>query len=489
MKGVYLKSVRSPALGNRYKMVHREFNNVDIFSQIPEQDETYAEDSFCVGEEEEEACNKSESSEEEVCVNFDLLNNESFSRGSKQYLTRRRRRLNQARGRESCSVPVQKKKPSRIIVLSDSSGEETRVSNEKPVRTACFRPAQENADSHKSLPSVSSAQHSKMAEDIRERRCVEDKSKTLLGLKASVSEALDFQAEHHARSTRPAPAAPSCDIPCDFQRLQVESSSRNTHRSSSVPPRSASTTPLAAPARFPRDPLEQPPSLCILADSREISSGAEVISSLKAVHGVKVQVCSLGSSDYIVSSRMAVERRLLSELLSSGSRSKAAQQRLQRLQGTFERICVIVEKDRVKAGETSRLAQRTQHYDAVLAALLQAGVRLLFSSCQEETAALLKDLALVEQRKNAAIRVPTEVQGHQREMLSFYLSIPNLSYLAALNMCHHFGSVKKMVNSSPSDIAAGAQVSAQKAEEIFRYLRYAFDVEMLPEDLCAKGRS
>ncbi|KFQ62303.1 Fanconi anemia group M protein, partial [Pelecanus crispus] len=34
MQGVYLKSVRSPALGSRYKMVHREFNNMAIFSQV-----------------------------------------------------------------------------------------------------------------------------------------------------------------------------------------------------------------------------------------------------------------------------------------------------------------------------------------------------------------------------------------------------------------------------------------------------------------------
>lgn len=43
--------------------------------------------------------------------------------------------------------------------------------------------------------------------------------------------------------------------------------------------------------------------------------------------------------------------------------------------------------------------------------------------------------------------------------------------------------------SSPFDIATGAQVSPQKAEEIYRYLRYGFDVQMLPENLCAKGRS
>ncbi|NWU67738.1 FANCM protein, partial [Pterocles burchelli] len=469
MKGVYLKSVRSPALGNRYKMVHREFNNMAIFSQIPEQDQTYAEDSFCVGEEEEEeTCKRSESSEEEVCVNFDLLNNESFTSGRKQYLTRRRKKLNQVGMEKNCSVPVQKKKPSRIIVLSDSSGEETSVGKEKPRQTDCSWAEQENTKVPTSLPSVSSVQHKKTAGEIGVHQSAESKSKMLLGLKASVSEMLDFHPEPQARSTRVPPA--------------VESSPKDTCRSTSVP------NPSSATALFSRDPPEKKPPLCILVDSREISSGAEVISSLKAVHGVKVQVCSLSSSDYIVSNRMAVERKFLSELLNSVNRSKVTQ-RIQRLQSMFERICVIVEKDRVKAGETSRFFQRTQYYDGVLSALVQAGVRILFSSCQEETAGLLKDLALVEQRKNAAIRVPTEVEGHKREMLNFFLTIPNLSYLAALNMCHHFGSVKKMANSSPLDIATGAQVSRQKAEEIFRYLHYGFDTQMLPETLCAKGRS
>ncbi|XP_075609244.1 Fanconi anemia group M protein [Balearica regulorum gibbericeps] len=490
MKGVYLKSVRSPALGNRYKMVHREFNNLAIFSQIPEQDQTYAEDSFCVREEEEETCQKSESSEEEVCVNFDLLNNESFTSGRKQYLTRRRKKLNQARMEENSSVPKVQKKPSRIIVLSDSSGEETSVSTEKPKKTDCFWADQENTKSPKSLPPVSSAQHTKIAGEISAHQSVESKSETLLGLKASVSEMLDFHPEHQVRSTHCPPAVTTSALGKeDLQApTELESSLKNTCRSTSVPSCSASTNPSSATALFSRDPLEKKPSLCILVDSREISSGAEVISSLKAVHAVKVQVCSLSSSDYIVSNRMAVERKFLSELLNSVNRNKVTQ-RIQRLQSMFERVCVIVEKDRIKPGETSRFFQRTQYYDGVLSALVQAGVRLLFSSCQEETAGLLKDLALVEQRKNAGICVPTEVEGHKREMLNFYLSVPNLSYLAALNMCHRFGSVKQMVNSSPLDIATGAQVSPQKAEEIYRYLHYGFDVQMLPENLCVKGRS
>lgn len=143
------------------------------------------------------------------------------------------------------------------------------------------------------------------------------------------------------------------EILCDCHHLQVESSLKNTCRNTSVPPHSAATNPSPATALFPRNPLEKNSPLVILVDSREISSGAEVISALKAVHGVKVQVCSLSSSDYIVSNRMAVERKFLSELLNSVNRNKVTQ-RLQRLQSMFERICVIVEKDRIKSGRCSQ---------------------------------------------------------------------------------------------------------------------------------------
>ena len=74
-----------------------------------------------------------------------------------------------------------------------------------------------------------------------------------------------------------------------------------------------------------------------------------MISSLKAVHGVKVQVCSLSSSDYIVSNCMAVERTFLSDLVNYVNRNKVTQ-RIQCLQNMFKRICVIVEKDRIKTG-------------------------------------------------------------------------------------------------------------------------------------------
>ncbi|XP_067410812.1 Fanconi anemia group M protein isoform X2 [Emydura macquarii macquarii] len=488
MEGVYLKSVRSPALGNRYKMVHKGLNSMAVFSQIPEQDETYLADSFCVEEEEEESLRKSDSSEEEeVCIDFDLVKDESSVSGRKQYLTRHRVKRNQAKTKQNCAVPLTKKR-SRIIVLDDSSGEETNVSNQRPVKTASPRTNQNHAHLPKSLLSDSPREHKAPARKNQVHQPLQNRGQRVINLKASVSEVLDFQPESRD-SGRPSSLADSLTEDGDFQaRLQVEDSSKNLCANPSDTRCSASKGDSVAATPISAGLVERKAALCILVDSREISSGSEIISSLKAVHGVKVQVCSLGGCDYIVSNRMAVERRIHSELLNSLNRNKVTQ-RIQHLQSMFERICVIVEKDRIKAGETSRLFQRTKHYDSMLSALTRAGIRILFSSCQEESASLLKDLASVEQRKNVAIHVPTEVKGAKEAALRFYLSIPTISYISALNMCHGFDSVKKMANSSLKDIAACAQVSQRKAEEIYRYIHSVFDLQMLPETLHTRGKS
>ncbi|NXQ43053.1 FANCM protein, partial [Catharus fuscescens] len=481
MRAVYLSSVRSPALGSSYRMVRKDFNPSAIFSQIPEQDSAYAEDSFCVGDEEEEA--QSGCSEEEVCVNFDLLL-EGSSRKSR-YLTRRRSRLEQARLPGSTPALGQRKKPSRIIVLSDSSEEEAAGSREKPLAAG-----QGKGQLPKALPSALSAGAAPAPQAGGQD------THRLLGLEASESGMLDVPQEHPGRSTSIPPAGPDCRS-TDLQAAAEVCSSLKTHGSSSGSVCPAVPNPSSALAGISRSPSlagisrvpgEQSPSLCILADSREISSGLEVISSLRAVHGLRVQVCSLGTSDYIVSNRLAVDRLLQSELQSPGNRNKLSQ-RLQRLQGAFERICVIVETDRARPGETSRFFQRTQYYDGVLSALVQAGIRILFSSCQQETAALLQELALLEHRKDAAIRVPTEPEGHRRDILNFYLSIPNLSYGAALNLCHSFGSITAMANSSVPALAAGARLSRPQAEELQRFLRHHFELQLLPQPLPAKGKS
>ncbi|XP_043778651.1 Fanconi anemia group M protein isoform X1 [Cervus elaphus] len=466
MRAVYMKSVRSPLMSNRYKMVHKKHNNINIFSQIPEQDETYLEDSFCVDE--EESC-KSQSSDE-VCVDFNLITEDCYTNESKKYKTRRAVKLKQMKMRQNCARS--KNKLSRIILLDDSSEEEHDVKDKRE-----FRPVVNPS----TVPSGSSLQSRDHSNPVG-NQLLNQRQQTPPNLKVPVSDVSNFKPQNHTdmESASSLFTTVSAQKDCGKFPVQLKGATALEDSGTSAPCCSNSRPHLADTHACLRLPQEGHRT-CILVDSREIVSGSEVVSSLRAIHGLQVEVCPLNGCDYIVSNRMVVERRSQSEMLNSINKNKLIDQ-IQYLQSMFERICVIVEKDREKTGDTSRMFRRTKSYDSLLTTLIGAGIRILFSSCQEETADLLKELSLVEQRKNAGIHVPTVANSNKCETLQFYLSIPNISYITALNMCHQFSSVKKMTNSTPQEISMYAKVTHQKAEEIYRYIHYIFDMQMLPPD-------
>ncbi|MGH0187212.1 UNVERIFIED_CONTAM: hypothetical protein FKN15_024002 [Acipenser sinensis] len=471
MHGVYLKSVRSPIVYNKYKMVYKQsLDDMAVFSQIPEQDETYMDDSFVVHEgeeEEEEEAGGSGLSDEEEVGGVELLQEDSYVGGRKQYRTRRHARLKQAGVLEPANQPAPpppkgKKKASRIIVQEDSSEEEEekkRDANPLPKPS----PQTDRLETSFKTPRPVSSSTLRTVRKSVQGKTLEERCQLRLSLEASLSEALDFQPPSGEARSASTGKEPQSKPPLQ----KTESSFLNPDLSRTV--RSSGS-----------------PAPCVLVDSREIASGPEVISCLRVKHGLRAEVCSLGGCNFIVSNRMAVERRTQSEISHSQNRGKLVE-RVQSLRAAFERVCLIVEKDRTK-GETSRIIQRTRYYDSTLSALLSAGTRILFSSGQEETAGLLAELARVEQRKNTAITVPLQVKGHRQQALQFYLTIPGVSYVSALNMCHRFRSVWHTVNSSVEGLAWGACVDPQRAEEIFRYLHYTFDAQLLP-DRPAPGSS
>uniref|UniRef100_A0A3P8TS59 ERCC4 domain-containing protein n=1 Tax=Amphiprion percula TaxID=161767 RepID=A0A3P8TS59_AMPPE len=381
MQAHYLKSVRSPAIQGKFKMSYRNRHNMDIFSQVPEMDETYAEDSFVVGSDVEELDNSEEEAED-----IELMPEASYVDGRRQYATRRRVFLHKARARTGADSPPEKKggtktKRTRVLRINDSSEDETEeVGREK-----------------KSLPTGGGVAPSSSA--------------TIASKVSLLSKAQRSSVIRRVLLNLTLPAASSPPQNSTVQDLSV-----------TEPPASSG-------------------SVSILVDSTCISSGVDLITSLRQRHAATVHVCSLDGSYFIVSNRMAVERHSQSDLAAMQNRKELAK-RVNRLQGLFERVCLIVEKDRTKKGEAARPFQQTRLYDATLAALVRAGVRLLWSDGAEESAGLLADLARLEQRKGQGIAVPLEVKGqHREETLQVYLSMPSVSYVHALNMTNNFGSV------------------------------------------------
>ncbi|XP_049917156.1 Fanconi anemia group M protein [Epinephelus moara] len=473
MHCVYLKSVRSPAVQGKFKMSYRNHHNMDIFSQVPEMDETYAEDSFVVGSEVEEV----ESSEEED-EDIELMPEDSYVEGRRQYATRRRVFLHKARAgagakRTAGSPPVQragvKTKRTRVICINDSSEEETEEAGEKrslttergvadtlwpkAVQQEPSRPQQQQKPISSSSSTIASkvsllskAQRGSVTENQQKERC-----RQRLEIQHLLSDELDF-----VESELPS---------CSKKQPQVQT------------PPATSSVPQTSTAQDP--PVNEPPApsgpVCILVDSRCISSGVELMTSLRQRHAVTIHVCSLDGSYFIVSNRTAVERHSQSDLAAMQNRKRLVE-RVNSLQGLFERVCLIVEKDRTKPGEVSRPFQRTRYFDSTLTALVRTGVRLLWSKGAEESAGLLADLAQLEQRKGQGISVPLEVKGQHREQaLQLYLSLPSINYVHALSMSHNFRSIAQLINSPIEAIQKGGCMSRSRAEEIYRFLRYSCD--------------
>ncbi|KAG9268224.1 Fanconi anemia group M protein isoform X1 [Astyanax mexicanus] len=440
MQGFYLKSVRSPAVTNKYRMVHKPLHNMDIFSQIPEQDETYAEDSFVVsGSEVEEVGNSDEEEEEDVVL---IGQEDSYVDGRRMYATRRRVQVRQTSTevKNHNTEKPQKTKRSRIVRVVDSSDDEEESTTTKMKRLCTLEaPVSEKTAKQESKTSPGVEGCTKQTTQHKDERTQQKfRNKALLSEKLDFREPLSTSLAKNQSSVATGSKA--------FGSSSVQASSRTR--------------------------------LSILVDSRCIVSGADVVSALRFKHGVVVEVCSLMTCDFIVSKRMAVEWQSESEVASPQSR-KRLQQRIQSLQALFERVCFIVEKDRTKTGEPLRFFQRTSYYDSTVAGLVRAGIRLLVSQGPEDTAALLAELAQAELRKEQAISVPLEVKGPQQQALKFYLTLPCVTYVNALYMCHGFSSVSHLVNSSVDALQAGACLSHSKAAEIYHCLHYPCDPTLM----------
>ncbi|XP_007472985.2 Fanconi anemia group M protein isoform X2 [Monodelphis domestica] len=346
MKSVYLQSVRSPLVGNMYKMVHKKYDSMNIFSQIPEQDESYSGDSFCVSDEEEHPINDST---EEVCIDFSLLNEDSFVDGRKKYHTRRLAKLKRFNAQNNFAF--KKKKVSRIIVPDDSSEEDNIVNVHDKTESAyvidgsiCSKTEKQNDCLQKALLSGSLKREEDPIKPIAVNNSITEGQKRPLNIKCTVSEALDEnrQCDHKIRSLLNADSLKNCKNFTTQHKVNNDLVDVN-----SKPTSSSNQNLIMTPTSF--ELPEKSKRTCILVDNREISSGSEIISSLRTIHGLEVEVCPLNGCDYIVSNRMAVERKSQSEMVNSMNRCKLIE-KIQYLQNIFERVCVIVEKDREKKG-------------------------------------------------------------------------------------------------------------------------------------------
>ncbi|XP_055957171.1 Fanconi anemia group M protein [Patella vulgata] len=221
--------------------------------------------------------------------------------------------------------------------------------------------------------------------------------------------------------------------------------------------------------------------LTIIVDSREISGAQDIISNLRLKHDINVEVRQLKFCDYMISTRLAVDRQVWSEF-SNGSNHSKLVDRLQKMRDLYDRCCLIIETDKIKVGTEKNVKKghRSKYVDQTISSLSHSDIRLLFTESQSETVGVLVELCQLEHKKGLSISVPLNLTPNQQQMLKFYLSIPKLTYIQAVNFIHNFKTVSQFLNSSSKVIEIRGKLSAIRATEIFNYINRNFDLQMVP---------
>ena len=466
MQAIYMKSIKSPTNGpSRYKLQY-DYKDINVFSQIPEEESQYMEDSFCVGEEDEWlGCLEEKLEPVEVTVlkpEVTLLKTGRTRRergGTKVFETGRERTLHQGRMRALDKIK------SKMAMKSNNMPKRRSV-EERPQKFPKKNRIQVFDDSS---PEDNFKKSRTESSDLNSPEVIKVKKKTRLAIVSSSDEE-DGNTFAEVKSADNKKDAVSYDDNENGRLTKLKAKTGDVKQTSSD----------ADLLIFGTKKSKTDSKAVILVDSREISGSQDIISDLRFQHGIHVTSAQLPGCDYIISNRMAVERKQWSEFSNGANRTKLTE-RIQALNELYDRPVLIIEKDRVKPGEEkcARPVHWTKYVDKTIALLLKSEIKILYTDCQKETAVLLADLCQLEKRKGMDITAQVDLNTDQQSKVKFFATIPKLSYIHALNLSSGFKSVSEFMKSSIQMIQTKGQMSENRAVGVYKFLRRQFDPSML----------
>jgi len=207
--------------------------------------------------------------------------------------------------------------------------------------------------------------------------------------------------------------------------------------------------------------------ITVLADHRERSSG--VLKVLRELDDVVVIVKELPVGDYVVSDRVAIERKSSSDFVQSIIDGRLFEQAA-KLSEHFARPVVIVEGEEI-------YAVRNVHPNAIRGAIaslaLDYGIPVIFTRNERETAAYIRALA---RREQLDLNREPRIRGEKRilslpEMQRFIVeSLPFVGPKLARQLLKHFGTVERVFTASERELAQVDGIGPKRAKEIRRVL-------------------
>jgi len=208
----------------------------------------------------------------------------------------------------------------------------------------------------------------------------------------------------------------------------------------------------------------------VLIDSRESKSG---IAKKLLDMGIEVEIKNLPVGDYILSDRVAVERKTDSDFVESIiKKDRNLFSQLIRLKSAYSRPILIIE------GESIRKINSSAFRGAISAIAVDLGIPIIQTKNAEETAEYLALIAKREQMiKN---RKPALHDGKTKkslkEMQEYVVSaISNVGTVTARNLLRHFKTVERIVTAKEEELTKVPNVGIKTAKKIRELVTTPYD--------------
>jgi len=191
--------------------------------------------------------------------------------------------------------------------------------------------------------------------------------------------------------------------------------------------------------------------LSMVVNSGEVGRNGEVISQLRHKHKLIVLVTRSEEATFLVGSQLAVIRMGEVEF-SNGALKDKLVSRVATALALYPRLTVVVEFERLKAGEREKSGAKTKQAQLTCSQLAMEGVVLKWSSSQSETALLLAEMAKLETERGRGLPRGLKPTQTQEEMAKWLQVLPGVSLGAALVMAASFSSRREVVIASATTL-------------------------------------
>lgn len=210
----------------------------------------------------------------------------------------------------------------------------------------------------------------------------------------------------------------------------------------------------------------------IIVDHRE--SRSPVIRHL-SMKEVIVDAQQLDVGDYVLSTRIGVERKTVDDFLNSLINGKLFAQ-MKNLRGAYSRPILIVEGEGLL---TKRNISHNAIFGSFVSIIVDFGIPLITTQSPQETADLLYVMAHREQKiGNRAVAIRGEKWATSlHEQQQFIIEgFPNISVVLAQRLLQHFGSIRAIANATEEDLCEVHGIGRTIAQEIIRVLNAEYQL-------------